>query len=172
MEELTFPVQSRPPVCARALPVFLLACVCSVFLNAGRSSENSSQWGLIVLVLSCCANGYKLEARVTPVDDRRPGTAIWLNPGLVPLPTPAVALGCITALNRGLVYGDGRICFGSATPTCMGDHISSSWRSASGRGVEVEVAEVGAPGGKKVTRSLLRHEYLQLVFFFHRLLGV
>ena len=28
---------------ARALLVFLLACACSVFLNAGRPSENSSQ---------------------------------------------------------------------------------------------------------------------------------
>ena len=29
----------------------------------------------------------------------------------------------------------------------------------------MEVAEVGAPGGKKVTRSLLRHECLLLLFF-------
>ena len=49
---------------------------------------------------------------------------IWLNPGVVPPPTPAVALGCITALGRRLVYVIGRICFGSAMPTCMGDHKS------------------------------------------------
>ena len=58
------------------------------------------------------------------MDDRRPGIAIRLNPGVVPLPTPAVPLGCITALGEGSVYVNGRICFGSATPTCMGDHES------------------------------------------------
>ena len=58
------------------------------------------------------------------MDDRRPAIAIWLNPGVVPPPTPAVALGCITALGRRLLYVNGRICFGSATPTCMGDHKS------------------------------------------------
>ena len=84
---------TRPAVCARAILVFLLVCVCSLFLNAGLSSERSSQWVLIVLVLSCCRNGYDLEERATPVDDRRPETAIWLNPGVVPPPTPAVALG-------------------------------------------------------------------------------
>ena len=56
------------------------------------------------------------------MDDRGPRFAIWLNPGVVPRPTPAVALGCITALGRRLVYVNGRICFGSATPKCMGDH--------------------------------------------------
>ena len=61
---------------------------------------------------------------MTPVKDRRPRTAIWLNPGVVPPPTPAVALGCITALERRMVHVNGRICFGSATPTCMGDHES------------------------------------------------
>ena len=54
------------------------------------------------------------------MDDRRPGIAIWL----VPRPAPAVSLGCITALGEGSVYVNGRICFGSATPTCMGDHES------------------------------------------------
>ena len=49
---------------------------------------------------------------------------IWLNPGVVPPPTPAVALGGITALGRRPVYVNGRICFGSAMPTCMGDHES------------------------------------------------
>ena len=92
MEDLTFLVQTRPAVCERALLVFLLAWACSLFPNAGRSFENSSQWVLIVLVLSCCGNGYKLEARATPVQDRRPGTTIWLNPGVLPPPTPAVAL--------------------------------------------------------------------------------
>ena len=111
-------------MCARALLVFLLACACSVFLNAGRSSENSSQRVLIVLVLSCYGNGSESEARATPVEDRRPGIAIWLNDGVVPPCTPAVALGCITALERRTVHVNGRICFGSATPTCMGDHES------------------------------------------------
>ena len=45
-----------------------------------------------------------------------PRTAIWLNLGVVPPSTPAVG--------HGLVHIDGRICFGSATPTCMGDHKS------------------------------------------------
>ena len=50
---------------------------------------------------------------------------IWLNPGVVPPPTtPAVALGCITAPERRMVHVKGRICFSSATPTCMGDHES------------------------------------------------
>ena len=44
-----------------------------------------------------------------------------------------------------------------ATPTCMGNHKSLE---VGGALVEVEVAEVGAPGGKKVTRSLLRYECL------------
>ena len=47
---------------------------------------------------------------------------IWLTTGVVPPPTPAVALGCITALGRRPVYVNGRICFDSATPVCMGDH--------------------------------------------------
>ena len=109
---------------ARALLVFLLACACSVFLNAGRSSENSFQRVLIVLVLSCYGNGSESKARATPVEDRRPGIRIWLNPGLVPPRTPAVALGCITALERRMVHVNGRICFGSATPTCMGHQES------------------------------------------------
>ena len=53
-----------------------------------------------------------------------PEFRIWLNPGVVPPLTPAVALGCITALGRRPVYNILRICFGSATPTCMGDHES------------------------------------------------
>ena len=58
------------------------------------------------------------------MEDRRPGLAIWLNPGVVPPRTPAVALGCNTALERRMVHVNGRICFGSAPPTCMGDHAS------------------------------------------------
>ena len=56
------------------------------------------------------------------MDDRRPGIAIWLNAGVVPAPTSAVALG-LSPL-RILVYVNGRICFGSATPTRMEDHKS------------------------------------------------
>ena len=55
------------------------------------------------------------------MDDGRPGIAFWLNPGVVPPPTPAVTLGCITALGRRPLYINGRICFGSATSTCTGD---------------------------------------------------
>ena len=58
------------------------------------------------------------------MEDRRPRIAIWLNPGVVPPRTPAVALGCITALERRMVHVDGRIFIGSATPTCMGNHES------------------------------------------------
>ena len=58
------------------------------------------------------------------MEDRRPGIAIWPNPGVVPPRTPAVALGCISALERRMVHVNGRIYFGSATPTCMGDHES------------------------------------------------
>ena len=49
---------------------------------------------------------------------------IWLNLAVVPPPILAVVLGCITALGRRPVYVNGRICFGTATPTCMGDHES------------------------------------------------
>ena len=124
MEDLTFLVWTSSAVCARALLVFLLACALSLFLIAGRSSENSSQRVLIVLVLSCYGNRSESEARATPVEDRRRGITIWLNPGVVPPRTPAVALGCITALERRFVHIHGRICFGSATPTCTGDHES------------------------------------------------
>ena len=124
MENFIFLVQTTPAVCVRALLVFLLACTCSVLFNAGQSCENSSQRVLMVLVLSCCENGSEWETGATPVDDRRPGIAILLNPGVVPLLTPAVALGCITTLGRRPVYVRGRIWFGSATRTCMGDHES------------------------------------------------
>ena len=77
-------------MCARALLVFLLVCACFVFLNARRSSENSSQWVLIVLDPSCFGDGYKSEAGAVPVEDRRPRIAIWLKPGVVPPLTPAV----------------------------------------------------------------------------------
>ena len=123
MENFTF-LFGPGLLCVRALSVFLLACACSVFLNAGRLSESSSVRVLIVLVLHCYGNGSKSEARATPVEDRRPRIAIWLNPGVVPPRTPAVALGFITALERRMVHVNGRICFGSATPTCMGYHES------------------------------------------------
>ena len=134
-------------VCARALLVFLLPCACSMFFDVGQSGENSSRRGLIVLVLSCCGNGSECGARTTPVEDRRPGAVIWLSPGVVPPPAPAVALE--EKLN-------GCICFGSATRTCGGSHVLCSWRSPSGSEVEVDVAEAGAPEGRKVARSVLR----------------
>ena len=64
---------------------------------------------------------------------------IWLNPGVVPPPTPAVDLGCITALGTRLVYVNGGICFGSATPTCLGDHGSLE---AGGALVEVKLVKL------------------------------
>ena len=108
MAKFTFLVQTRPAVCAHALLVLLVACASSVFLIAGKSPESSSQVVLRVLGLSCYGNGSESESRATPVDDRRPGIAIWLNLGVVPLPTLAVPLGCITALGEGSVYVDGR----------------------------------------------------------------
>ena len=43
---------------------------------------------------------------------------IWLNPGVVPPPTPAVDLGCITALGTRLVYVNGGIwgAWGTTSP--------------------------------------------------------
>ena len=64
-----------------------------------------------------------------------PELRIWLNPGVVPSLMPAVNLGCITALGKRPVYVNGRICFGSPTPTCMGDHESLE---AGGASVEVK----------------------------------
>ena len=82
---------------------------------------------------------------------------IWLSPGVVPQPTPAVPLGCINALGRGLVRVNGRIFLGICHAYVYGGtQVPSSRRSPSGRGVEVEVAQVGALGGKTATRSLLR----------------
>ena len=49
MENLTFVVQMWPAVSVRALVVFLVACRCSLFVNVGRSSENSFQRVLILL---------------------------------------------------------------------------------------------------------------------------
>ena len=65
-----------------------------------------------------------------------PGLRVWLNPAVVPPPTPAVSLRCITALEGRLVNVNGRICFGSATPTVMGDHKSLE---AGGALVEVKL---------------------------------
>ena len=102
-----------------------VACACSLLLglcfNAGRATENSSERVLIVLALSC----YRSESRATAVEDRRPKfksgyTLVWFDP-----PTPAVG--------HRLVHVNGQICFGSATPTCMGDH-----ESLEARGVLVE----------------------------------
>ena len=59
------------------------------------------------------------------MEDTRPELRIRPNPGVVPPPKiPAVALGSITALERRMVHVNGRICFGNATPMCMGDHES------------------------------------------------
>ena len=116
MEDLTFLVPTRPAVCARALRVFLVVCVCFLFLNAGRSSQNSSQRVLIVFDPSCGGNGCESEARATPVDGLKPGIQICLNPGVAPPPTPAgpVKRDWYTLMGP----------FAVATPTCMGDHES------------------------------------------------
>ena len=42
--------------------------------------EYPSSLVLIVLVLSCYGNGSELEARATPVDDRRPGVKVLAKP--------------------------------------------------------------------------------------------
>ena len=42
---------------------------------------------------------------------------MWLNLGVVPPPTTP-------GIGHRLVHVNGRICFGSATPTCMRDHES------------------------------------------------
>ena len=73
---------------------------------------------LIVLVLSSCQLAHDSETRVTPVDDRRPGILIWLNPGVVPPPTPA------GPVKRDWYMLMGAFASASATPTCMGDHES------------------------------------------------
>ena len=49
MEDLTFLVQIRPAVCALAPLVFLVVRACSVFFNAGPSSEKCFQRVLTVL---------------------------------------------------------------------------------------------------------------------------
>ena len=87
------------------LVVFLVVCACSLFCNAGRSCENSSERVLIVLDLSCCGNENEQGARANPVDDRRSGIMILLSPGVVLLPTPPVP-------SRGLVHVNARICLG------------------------------------------------------------
>ena len=80
MANFTFLIQTSPVVFARVLLVFMLTSACSVFFNAGRLSEHSSQQVLIVLVLSCYGNGSKSEARATAVDDRRPGVKDLAKP--------------------------------------------------------------------------------------------
>ena len=123
-------------LCMRAPFLFLLACACSVFLNAGRSFENSPQRVLIVLVLHCYGNGNESKAGQLQWMIEGPELRIWLSPCLVPPPAPAVDLGCLTALGRRPVHVNGRICFGSATSTCMGDHESLD---AGGALVEVKL---------------------------------
>ena len=49
MGNSSFLDQTRPPVCACALLVFLVVFVCSLFFHAGRLSEDSSEQVLIVL---------------------------------------------------------------------------------------------------------------------------
>ena len=65
-------------------PVAPVVCACSLLLglcfNAGRATENSSERVLIVLALSCYQNGYRSEARATPVEDRRPGVEDLAKP--------------------------------------------------------------------------------------------
>ena len=80
-----------------------------------------------MLSLSCYKNGYELEARATPVDDRRPTIVIWPKPG------SAASANTSQPSKTEWVRVNGRICFGIATPTRMGDH-----RSLEARGVLVE----------------------------------
>ena len=101
-------------LCVRA--PFSCSCWRACALCSSMRADRLKIRVLIVLVLSCYGNGSQLEARATPVEDRRPGNAIWLNPGVVPPRTPAVDLGCITALERRMVHLNRHICFGSATP--------------------------------------------------------
>ena len=49
MGDLTFLGEIRPAMCECATFVFLVACTCSLFFNAGPSSESPSQRVLIVL---------------------------------------------------------------------------------------------------------------------------
>ena len=63
------------------------------------------------------------------------------------LPTPADG--------HRLVHINGRICLQCHAYVYGGSQVPESWRSPSGRGVEVEVAEVDAPEQKKVHLSLL-----------------
>ena len=50
--------------------------------------------------------------------DRKPGIEIWLNPGVVPPPTPS------DPVKRDWYILIGAFASAVATPTCMGDHES------------------------------------------------
>ena len=140
---------------ARACPPGApVACACSLLLglcfNAGRGTESSSEQVIIVLALSCYGNGYRSEASATAFEERRPQFKSSLNPVVV----RSAHTGCRSPtgtrywahlLRQCHAYGYG------------GSRVPGSWRSLSGVGVEVEVAEVGAPEQKKVRCSLLRN---------------
>ena len=79
----------------------------------------------ILFYLQACLHARAIALAIfTPKPITGPELSIWLNPGVVPSPTPAVPLGCITALGRRPVYVNERICFGSDTSACMGNHES------------------------------------------------
>ena len=71
-----------------------------------------------MLDLPCYGKGRESEERATPVDDRKPGMQIYLNPGVVPPPTTADPVKS----DRYALMGAFASVF--ATPTRMGDHES------------------------------------------------
>ena len=134
-------------VCSPCAPV---VCACSLLLglclNAGRGTENSSEGEPIVLALSCYQNGYRSEARATPVEDRRPEVKDLAKPWCGPIRPHRLSVTdwyTLMGASYSAVYG--------------GSQVPGSWRSPSGTGVKVEVAEVDAPEQKKVRRLLLRN---------------
>ena len=67
------------------------------------------------------------------MDDRRPGITIWLNPSVVPPPTPA------GPVKRDWYALIGAFASAFATPTRMGDHLKLESLEAGGALVEEEL---------------------------------
>ena len=85
-----------------------------------------------------------------------PDLGIWLKCGCGAFVPPG------SPRKKGLVHVNGRICFGFChSYTYGGSRVPLSWSSPSGRGVEVDAAQVGTPEGKEVTQSLLRNQFLR-----------